>query len=576
MSNQSWKLAVSPAQAKRIIEEIKVSCSTNRLILPEDHSPKLETALSSSYPLEKDEKPVVLYDDTVFGSGKDGFLITTKNVYLHKPFQDTEVVSIESIRGLMVAGGEVFFDTKSTCISLITSDVRNLFISYLRDLLIKSDESDGDNDDDDWEEDEDDECNEDNDEEEDDDFDDDDAIDEENDAYDKDEEDEEDDDGEYDNLLSRTFSPTFEGILYEKYGIGRGMAFDEAVEILEDDDWTISTFGSGLYVAKYLDTDSEIDKNMLKYLYSFPIMGMFLAEYNGELVGVGCMFAKQLKDSIISFFEDQVFNKYDFSKKYIETVGLTLYAPQQDVSGGSIFDKIEAKVGERQDYSRGIMFDDSDSVCFICYSFLHDSTFGPLWAELEDEWKKFLITDTDDDATIIFGDSYKPYYNQDSIKKDFFRLLKKWDDVLSREDEEIKIKLPNDEQDYHGKKDQVKLVYKNSLQFLFYKTNGVSHEEVRLELCYKKDQKSLEGDVSMHFGDSNESRFSKNAKLCLENLLLHLDEYDDEEEFSGEDMWMNLSRIINAELDRIKDKNEEENKKRKQENEKFEDDFDNL
>ena len=54
------------------------------------------------------------------------------------------------------------------------------------------------------------------------------------------------------------------------------------------------------------------------------------------------------------------------------------------------------------------------------------------------------------------------------------------------------------------------------------------------------------------------------------------DQYDDEEEFSGEDMWDNLSEIINTELNRIKAKEENADKKRKQADKKFEDDFDNL
>ena len=41
-------------------------------------------------------------------------------------------------------------------------------------------------------------------------------------------------------------------------------------------------------------------------------------------------------------------------------------------------------------------------------------------------------------------------------------------------------------------------------------------------------------------------------------------------------MWDNLSEIINTELNRIKAKEENADKKRKQADKKFEDEFDNL
>lgn len=283
---------------------------------------------------------------------------------------------------------------------------------------------------------------------------------------------------------------------------------------------------------------------------------------------VGWPIHKNFKNEFISFLNNQIFNKYSFVEKYNDYLGVEIYAPKEDLTNKSIFDKLDW----HQDYSRAIIVDSFGKDEFACFSFL-TSFLGtdPLYKLLQQNWKECLITDIDDDATLIFGER-----NQDYVKKDFFKLLKKWNDVLSREDEPIKITLPKDEQDYDGKRNQLKLVYKNSLNLYSYKKNGVLHEEFRLELSYKKDSREIQGFVTMHFGDSNESNYSKKTKLCLQNLLLHLDEYDDEEEFFGEDMWDNLSEIINTELNRIKAKKEDADKKRKQADKKFEDEFDNL
>ena len=359
--------------------------------------------------------------------------------------------------------------------------------------------------------------------------------------------------------MGKTKNASFEGILYEKYEIGRGMSFAEAVEILENDDWKIVNLQEGLYAASYDIEDDEAPEDSIKYIYSFPTIGIILAEYDEQLVGVGCMFSKKLKDSIIEFFNDQIFEEYNFSQEFLDRVGFDFYAPKLESNKSYL------------DYSRGIIFDDTEPDCFICYSFLHDSTFGPLWRHLENDWKDFLINDIDDDATLIFGER-----NQDYIKQDFFRLLKKWNDVISREDETIEISFPDDEQDYHGKKDQLQLEYKESLRLHAYKWHGVLYEEFRLELSYEKDSREIQGFVTMHFGDSDESKFSKETKLCLQNLLLHLDAYDDDEEFSGEEMWDNLCGIINTELARIQEKEERAEKRREQDYKKFQDDFDNL
>lgn len=562
---KEWHLNKSETEiTKWINSRGKQISPLGRLILASENTTKLANALQTYADLEKNEIPLILYDDTMFGSGKDGFLITNKNVYTHKPFSEACKIAIDNIK-VVCGNTDVYFFTISSGLSFI--DFKKELIQFLNTILAKNTEQSDDEEDEDIDESEDIDDDDESDEEDVDsefekEYDDDEEYEEDEDDDESDEEDEEDDIEVSSKSLKARDTPrskTFEGILYEKYGIGRGMNFDEAVEILEDDDWEIFNLQEDLYLARYRQENDEISEDSIKYVYSFPLMGIILAKYNDLLVGVGCMFSKELKDSIISFFNKQIFEKYNFSEKYLEFVGLDFYAPKNENNKSY------------QDYSRGIIFDDCASDFFVCYSFLHDSTFGPLWLSLENDWKKCLITDIDDDATLIFGER-----NQDYVKEDFFKLLKKWNDVLSREDEPIKITLPKDEQDYHGKRDQLKLVYKNSLNLYSYKTNGVLHEEFRLELSYKKDSREIQGFVTMHFGDSNESKFSKETKLCLQNLLLHLDEYDDEEEFSGEDMWDNLSEIINTELNRIKAKEENADKKRKQADKKFEDDFDNL
>lgn len=593
---KEWHLNKSKAEiSKWINSRGKQISPMGRLILTSENPTKLSNALQTYAKLEENETTLILYDDTLLGSGKDGFLITNKNVYTHKPFAEAHKIAIDDIK-IVCGNTEVFFYKLNICsgLSFIDSSYKTELIQFLNSILAKDNKQSDNENDEDENEDFDEEDDEDEDNDEIDDIDNDEEDDDESEfeeSEDDDSEDEEvvDDDDEYEEddekievsskslkVKRTTRNKTFEGILYDDYKIGRGMLFDEAIEILKDDGWIVKDF-------------DEIENTMVavcpkedKLIYGFPVSTIILTKQNieeerkaynngfyGELLSSVCLIIhNNFKKQFDSFLQKQVFEKYSFLKKFNENLGVDINAPKEDLTNKSFLEKLDWHF----DYSRAIIVDSFGRDSFGCFSFL-TSSFGndSLYKILKKDWEEFLLTDIDDDATVIFGER-----NQDYRKQDFFRLLKKWNDVISRKDETIKISLPNDEQNFEGKKAQLQLEYKDSLRLYAYKRYNVPNEEFKLELSYEKDSREIQSFVTMHFGNSDESKFSKETKLCLQNLLLHLDEYDDDEEFSGEEMWDNLSEIITTELAKIEEINEKAKKRREEDYKKFQDDFDNL
>ena len=536
---KEWHLNKSETEiAQWINSRGKQISPLGRLILASEDSFKLSNALQTYCTwLEENETPFILYDDTILGSGKDGFLITNKYVYTHRAFSESYKIAIDDIE-VVYGNGDVCFHESYVCsgLSFIDSAYRSELIQFLNDILAKADEQS------EYEEDEGD-------------------IDETDDIDEEDDESEFYEDDENDNTPdasekplrreSKTRNATWEGILYEKYKIGRGTLFEDAIEILENDGWMIE--------------QSPINEDIMcayskekKSLYGFPIMSILLSkDYNESLDAICCLFPKNLKEDFSLFLNKEVFEKYNFLEKYSENTGLHFYAPEVDTTGKGFFEKIELE--GKLDYSRSLTLDNvRDLDAFACYSFLSGSYWmSSIFKYLEDDWKEYLVYDTEDDAEIKFGDR-----NYDYEKEDFFKLLLKWEDVLSREDADISLEFPPQESFFDK---QIRMSFNEKLNFWFYKKYAES--KVELNLYFRTNSKELKSSVSMKFSGDSLSSFARDAKCTLRGLLYHLSDYN--EDFDGVDMWDNYENLVE------KLRSKEEDLKQKEDDE-FNDDFDNL
>jgi len=82
-----------------IIEIYEKESNLSRLFMFENIPPKrLENAIKSyALAMDNDETIIFLFDDTFFGSGKDGFILTTKGFYYRNYMEKANSVDIADI-----------------------------------------------------------------------------------------------------------------------------------------------------------------------------------------------------------------------------------------------------------------------------------------------------------------------------------------------------------------------------------------------------------------------------------------------------------------------------------------------
>ena len=59
---------------------------------------KIENAVAEYAPEAKNETVIFVFDDTLFGSGKDGFLVTNKAIYIHNAFKDSQSILWKDVK----------------------------------------------------------------------------------------------------------------------------------------------------------------------------------------------------------------------------------------------------------------------------------------------------------------------------------------------------------------------------------------------------------------------------------------------------------------------------------------------
>lgn len=99
---------------------------------------KLKNA-KDSYAGTKNQQPVALFDNTAFGSAKDGFLITDSCVYVHNMMEKAWSIDINNIESIELNGSEIRLNGQSLNISLIDGKARQEFFEFIQlaVLLIK-------------------------------------------------------------------------------------------------------------------------------------------------------------------------------------------------------------------------------------------------------------------------------------------------------------------------------------------------------------------------------------------------------------------------------------------------------
>ena len=71
---------------------------------------KFNNAMTEYATLDNDEKPIICYDGTVFGSAKDGFFITTKGLWLHNYNEQSYFWHWNKISSLGLTEGRIFLN----------------------------------------------------------------------------------------------------------------------------------------------------------------------------------------------------------------------------------------------------------------------------------------------------------------------------------------------------------------------------------------------------------------------------------------------------------------------------------
>ncbi|WP_342476596.1 zinc ribbon domain-containing protein [Paenibacillus sp. FSL H7-0350] len=96
---------------------------------------KYQNAFEAYAKLEADERAIVLFDNTGFGSAKDGFLITSRRIHIHNMLQKPVTIDISSVVSVNLKGAELLFNQQAVGINMISSSARSEFRSYIENFV---------------------------------------------------------------------------------------------------------------------------------------------------------------------------------------------------------------------------------------------------------------------------------------------------------------------------------------------------------------------------------------------------------------------------------------------------------
>lgn len=108
------------------------------LFLDQEHdkaAKKFINARTAYAPLGPGEIPVVLFDNTAFGSAKDGFLITDRRIYIHNMMEQPVSIPLAEVRAVGLKGSELLLNQHKAGIQMISSSHRPEFVSIIEKMI---------------------------------------------------------------------------------------------------------------------------------------------------------------------------------------------------------------------------------------------------------------------------------------------------------------------------------------------------------------------------------------------------------------------------------------------------------
>lgn len=510
------------------------SSMKNRFILAISDYEKLQGALSSYGSLEKNEEPVVLYDDTVFGGAKDGFLITNKNVYTHEMFAESYgKLPLSDVERITIGGTNIFFNSIRAPVSLAGDVAREAIAELLRKWIIaeESEEDsddclDAETDDKDVEEDEDEDSSADEITEEEEEY----EYDEEDEEYDVEESDvdydEEDDDIEEsckcedDEIEREKFfnAKVFKGFLYTRYGINASTSLEDAVSILESDGWeqvgqsteATEDFPFGLLAF------SNNDESKLSFYGLPPCIGLeLLTDDNHNYCGHSFIFNDMNFDHInnddkaksISTFIDLVCKSYDFN---VENISSLLYCSDKKIGIAKIF-----------------LIGNSTTLMLL---YLNNNFYS-------ERFLFFLVKGILESSDRIDRIGEIEYDDEDN----FLKLLKKWEEIFERKTDGLQVSVDCKKVEFGGGQKRYSLSYwqgEAHLYFYLYYVDEYAFNlpsDCSLSMSFEKNGKKIEGKVRVSINTINNkiSHEIKRRLFSLEALFYYIGKPELYEKFNS-------------------------------------------
>lgn len=130
------ELSKDPAQAiLKAFYAIQNESTKSKVFLAQvDSSEKLAKKLDNvraSYARLQSDRPILLFDNTAFGSAKDGFLLTDQRIYVHNMMSKEWSCSFQEIEKMSLSGSNILIDGKSVDINLISGKDRESFYEFV-------------------------------------------------------------------------------------------------------------------------------------------------------------------------------------------------------------------------------------------------------------------------------------------------------------------------------------------------------------------------------------------------------------------------------------------------------------
>lgn len=77
----------------------------------------------------------MLFDNTGFGSDKDGFVLTNKSIQYHNMWTKPGKIYYSDIESIKIKGSDLIINDTNIYINLISSKYRSQFCTYVETLL---------------------------------------------------------------------------------------------------------------------------------------------------------------------------------------------------------------------------------------------------------------------------------------------------------------------------------------------------------------------------------------------------------------------------------------------------------